>query len=428
MQNTQEIEKYDQVDNLENIIKLKKEFGESFYLFDVEKLRMNYKNMLTAFSSRYKNFIIGYSYKTNYLPSLLNEMSNLGAYAEVVSRMEYELALKIGINPRKIIFNGPLKSYEDIALALENGSIINLDSFYEIEIVKEYIQKNASKHYKVGLRVNFDMTTDGISPLQSGVKQSRFGFCVENGNLEEAINELNQIGNIDVVGLHGHFSTQIRSLKIFEKITQELCNISKKYIQNTLEYLDIGGGFFGDVPKIMNIENVPSFDDYAETICSIINKEKIYFKNEPFLIVEPGLALVVDTFKFYCQVIDVKKNRDEYFVLVNGSVHNIKPSISKKNTSMELLKVNCDDYQLKKYNVVGYTCMEKDYLMIDHVDEIPKVGDFLVFNNVGAYTIVLNPPFIKERPPVIAKLGSEFKLVRKREELNDFINSNVYIF
>ncbi|WP_253278943.1 ATP-grasp domain-containing protein [Psychrobacillus sp. FJAT-21963] len=415
-------------DSVENIIISKKQFGESFYLFDLEKLRENYLNMFSAFSSKYKKVIIGYSYKTNYLPTLLKEVSNLGAYAEVVSRMEYDLALKIGVDPRKIIFNGPLKSYDDISMALEEGSIINLDSFYEIEILKEYILKNNSQHYKVGLRVNFDLTIDGMSPLQGGFNQSRFGFCVENGNLERALNELNKIGNIDVVGLHGHFSTQIRSLKVFEKITQKLCDLSKKYIANTLEYLDIGGGFYGDVPKIMKINNVPSFDDYAKTISSIINKEKDNFKNEPYLIIEPGLSLVVDTFKFYSQVIDVKKNRDEYFVLVNGSVHNIKPSISKKNTPMDLVKTNFDDYKIERFNVVGYTCMEKDYLLIDHVGEIPKVGDFLIFSNVGAYTIVLNPPFIKERPPIIAKVGSEFKLVRKREKLDDFINSNIYIF
>ena len=32
-----------------------------------------------------------------------------------------------------------LKSQDDIAVALKEGSIINLDSFYEIEMVKEYI-------------------------------------------------------------------------------------------------------------------------------------------------------------------------------------------------------------------------------------------------------------------------------------------------
>ena len=159
-----------------------------------------------------------------------------------------------------------------------------------------------------------------------------------------------------------------------------------------------------------------------------MNKEKGNFKNDPFLIIEPGLSLVVDTIQFYSQVIDVKKNRDEYFVLVNGSVHNIKPSIFKKNTPMELVKTNIDDYKIDRFNVVGCTCMEKDYLLIDYIGELPKVGDFLIFSNVGAYTIVLDPPFIKERPPIICKIGSQYKLVRKREKLDDFINSNVYIF
>ena len=121
--------------------------------------------------------------------------------------------------------------------------------------------------------------------------------------------------NIKIVGLHGHFSTSTRSIKVYRKITQKLCDLSKMYLADTLEYIDVGGGFYGDVPKSMNKKNVPSFDDYAEAICSIMNKEKVHFTKEPYLIIEPGLALVVDTFKFYCVVMDVKKNQNDYFVL-----------------------------------------------------------------------------------------------------------------
>src|SRR3954454_20797165 len=92
--------------------------GTSFYLLDVEKVRENYKKIDDAFRSRYKRFIIGYSYKTNYLPFLCKEMDKLGAYAEVVSRLEYDLAIKIGVKPSRIIFNGPLKTEDDIHTAL----------------------------------------------------------------------------------------------------------------------------------------------------------------------------------------------------------------------------------------------------------------------------------------------------------------------
>ena len=70
----------------------------------------------------------------------------------------------------------------------------------------------------------------------------------------------------------------------------------------------------------------------------------------------------------------------------------------------------------------------KDYLVEDGEGEIPQRDDFLIFSNVGAYTIVLAPAFIKERPPIIAQEGNTFSLARKREKLTDFINENVYVF
>lgn len=382
---------------------IEKHLGESFYLFDVEKLKFNYCEMLTAFKSRYSNCIIGYSYKTNYLPALLEEVQELGAYAEVVSRLEYDLAIKIGVNPTKIIFNGPLKTGEDIALAMKKGSILNLDSFYEIELVQDYARGNKNQTYKVGLRAGFLLASEAGEPEQCGYTQSRFGFCVENGSFKRAIQLLSYIDNVKVVGLHGHFSTKTRSLEVYKEITQQLCKLSKEYIPTSVEYIDIGGGMYGNVPAEMKVKDVPSFEAYAEVICAVLNKEKSYFANDPFLILEPGLSIVVDTFTFYSKVIDVKKKRADYFVLVNGSIHNIKPTMHDINLPMEHIKKDDALYENGIYNVVGYTCMEKDYLAIDYVGTIPKRGDYLAFSNVGAYSIVFNPPFIKERPQFFQK-------------------------
>ena len=138
-----------------------KEYGSSFFILNVNKLRENYRKIYTAFKSRYDNFIVAYSYKTNYLPYLCKELSRCGAYSEVVSRLEYDLAIKIGIDPTKIIFNGPLKSQEDIHYALNNESKVNLDSIYEIDFVKEYCDRNPHKQIKIGLRVNFDIWGNG---------------------------------------------------------------------------------------------------------------------------------------------------------------------------------------------------------------------------------------------------------------------------
>ena len=412
----------------QKVSRLQRKYGDFFFVYDADQLEENYDEMFSAFKSRYDHFIIGYSYKTNYLPALVKKMSKMGAYAEVVSRMEYELAQKLGVDTSKIIFNGPLKSYEDIANALEGNSILNLDSFYEIALVSEYAEKNRNQQYKVGIRVNFDLTIDGEITLLDGYERSRFGFFVENGDAERAINELTAIKNVDVVGLHGHFSTSIRSLAVYQKNIQVLCDLAKLYLVDTLAYLDIGGGYYGRLPKTMDFEGAPTFEDYAETICAVVNKEKTNFKKDPMLIIEPGLAMVADTFKFFCKVIDVKSFEGESLVLVKGSVQNIKPAMHSRNLPLTHVKRDETIYKQGKYSIVGFTCMEKDYLVTDQVGEIPKPGDFLVFSNVGAYTIVFAPAFIKERPPIIEKKGDSYRVVRKKEQLTDFINDNVYIY
>jgi diaminopimelate decarboxylase len=406
---------------------LENEFGSSYYLFNVSKLRENYKKIEQAFKSKYENFIIGYSYKTNYLPYLCKELSKLGAYAEVVSRLEYDLAIKIGEDPIKIIFNGPLKSKDDLDYALSNGSIINLDSIYEIDFVKEYALNNQNSQIRIGLRLNFDISENGVSALQEGYEVSRFGICVENGNLENALHALRDVKNIKIAGLHGHFSTRNREVESYRRITQKLCEIAKKYILDSLEYLDIGGGIYGELPKSFAANTPPTFNDYAEAVCKIMNTEFDGGDKKPALILEPGISMVANTFSFVAKVIESKKVRKQNFVLVDGSVHNIKPTMHKKNLPMKIVNKN-ESRKHGTYNIVGYTCMEKDYLAHEIQGEIPEKDDYVVFENVGAYTIVFNPPFIKERPSIVTIDGEKVFVVRKKETLREFFNEDLYVF
>ncbi|MDQ0155378.1 diaminopimelate decarboxylase [Robertmurraya andreesenii] len=406
---------------------LEEKHGSSYYVLDTGKLKDNYRKMNHAFQSRYENFIIGYSYKTNYLPYLCKELSKLGAYAEVVSRLEYDLAIRIGENPKKIIFNGPLKSKEDIFLALENASIVNLDSMYEIEYVREYAQNHRHKDISVGVRLNFDLSENGMSILQDGYEVSRFGICVENGDLNIAISELKREKNIRIIGLHGHFSTRNRTVESYLRKTERLCHLAKEYINETLEFIDIGGGIYGELPNSFQLD-APSFDDYAEVICSVMNKEFPDQNHRPILILEPGVAMVANVMSFVSKVIEVKSIKHHQFVLVDGSVHNIKPTMHRNNLPMKVItgkERKRDDHH---YHVVGYTCMEKDYLAYNLFGEMPDKGDYLIFENVGAYTIVFNPPFIKERPGILVLEKNEILVAREKETFKQFFNEELYSF
>jgi len=61
------------------------------------------------------------------------EADKLGLYSEVVSRAEVDIALNLGIDPRKIIFNGPIKNAEDIYFSFQLGITLNVDSFKNLD-------------------------------------------------------------------------------------------------------------------------------------------------------------------------------------------------------------------------------------------------------------------------------------------------------
>jgi len=64
--------------------------------------------------------------------------------------------------------------------------------------------------------------------------------------------------------------------------------------------------------------------------------------------------------------------------------------------------------------------MEKDYLINNLKMKKLVPGDYIKIKNVGAYTIVLTPPFIKEEPPILVKENDVYKEIRKRQTFDNF--------
>ncbi|MCP4150745.1 MAG: diaminopimelate decarboxylase, partial [bacterium] len=97
------------IDNV-TVDRLASQYGSPLFVFSETTLRNRYREIYGAFSHRYPCVTFGWSYKTNYLPAICSILHQEGAIAEVVSMMEYEKALQLGIPGKNIIFNGPCKS------------------------------------------------------------------------------------------------------------------------------------------------------------------------------------------------------------------------------------------------------------------------------------------------------------------------------
>jgi diaminopimelate decarboxylase len=406
--------------------KIEAEFGSPFYVLDETAFRKNYDDIVRAFGSRYEKFILAYSYKTNYIPYLCNIIKSKGGFAEVVSRLEYDLALKVGQKPDKIVFNGPVKRYEDIALAIDNRSIVNLDSWSGIDHVAKYARKNPNREIKIGLRINIGLSDkSGLSHIQEHLKTGRFGFDPADSNMKKVLSRLADIGNVTVNSLHGHTSTTGRNVWCYQIITQTICQIAEKFFPESVEHINIGGGIFGYIPPQMQWAKTPSFDDYAKAVCKVLKTSKWVRRQKPYLMLEPGIAMVANALSFVTKVISVKDIRGELFVTVDGSGYNVQPTSHKINHPYQIIR-KISGKKRRTFSVVGSTCMEKDYILTEITDMLPDVGDFIKIDNVGAYTVVLTPPFINPAPAIVVRKSDTFELVRSKQTLNDIFKNYAF--
>jgi len=206
--------------------KLEQKLGNSYYILDIEKFKNNYYELINTFTSIYPNTKIAYSYKTNYIPTLCKIINDKGGYAEVVSEMEYDLALKIGVNPKNIIVNGPYKPDKALEKYLIKESIVNLDNYAEFYYIKEMASKYSDQIFNIGIRCNFELSNKTIS---------RFGFDITNEYFYKIIHELIKIPNIRFIMLHCHYP--YRDLNLFEDRVNKMIEIYKKIDRNNIHFI-----------------------------------------------------------------------------------------------------------------------------------------------------------------------------------------------
>lgn len=405
--------------NYNKLFDLEKQLGDSYYILDSGRFKNNHNDFIQEFRSIYPKTHIGYSYKTNYLPKLCRIIRDMNEYAEVVSKMEYDLAIKIGMDPSKIIVNGPYKLFEDIEIMALKGSQINIDSWNDLEHIISISEKNSEKKINVALRCNLDMEDSDIS---------RFGFDVTDEKFLAIPNTLKKFNNISLNGIHCHLPN--RNIESFEKRTKKILEVSDKLFSSPPEYISVGGGFFGNMPKKLTDQfnsKVVGYKEYAAVIASQFYNHyiNIEFNKKPMLFLEPGTALVADTMKFVVKVIDLKNIRGHYIATTSGSKFNIGAFSSKLNMP---ITVYTKELINRKYyhsvDICGYTCIEND-ILYKRFEGYLNVNDYIVFENVGSYSFLFKPPFILPNVAIIDYNfnSGRFNVLKKRETFNNIFET-----
>ena len=385
----------------------------AFILDEMEVVR-NIDAFKSALDSCFPSNIIGYSVKTNSLPYLLRIAKEQGCYAEVVSYHEYRLALAMGFSPERLIYNGPLKSKETFLEAIENGAVVNIENWREINWLKELPK---DRNYGVGIRINVNISS--VSPEDEACPEddSRFGFSYESGELKEAIDMINQMGNVRLAGIHSHREPKTRSVRFYSRVIEYVQDIILSYGLQ-LDYWDLGGGFFGMMP------GKPSYQEYVEAFYNTLSSKlrKLCF------IVEPGNAIVASGFDYVMEVIDVKEHDGKIYVCTNGTRNDVDPFFHKSDYFKEIFYKDQQRSSADKTQIVsGLSCLEYDRLFQLPVGSKKlETGDQIISHRVGAYTMTLSPLFIHYFPNVYLLKDNEYTLIRKEWSEKQFLEQSIY--
>lgn len=344
---------------------------------------------------------VAFSVKTNPFFALLQNLRRLGAYAEVVSRWEYELALNAGFPSEKIIFNGPLKSPEDLRFAAEHRPFtINIDSIEELDYLDKIAQE-IKDTIRVGIR---------ICPPRSQEFWSRFGLQFNTGEVGDAITRIQNNKFLELTTIHFHLGTQVKDSEYYVKTLLQVRNLWERFkIDSSHVWLDIGGGFPYQHDRSLNMQDF-QLAAFFKNLRNSWEQADI-----PQILIEPGRFIAAPAFILICKVLACKKREGEPTIVVldSGTNHNVMAAFFEHQWEFQHVSQS-----LEQFRLCGPLCMEDDIMSGALNSRLPQKGTLVAMLNAGAYSLSLSRTFIQPRPAIIKlKSNKKYELLVPRETI-----------
>jgi diaminopimelate decarboxylase len=385
-----------------------KKFDTPIYCYSYKRLKENITNFKKNFSSF--SPLICFAVKSNTNVNLVREIRKLGLGADVVSMGELMIALKAGINPKKIVFSGVGKTLVEINYAIDKKILlINAESKSEI-IEIEKIARSKKIIVNIGIRLNPNTDAKTLKQISTGKKENKFG--VDEKTFVELVNYSKNSNYINLKCLSVHIGSQILDHKPYEKMLKVVGNIIKRS-NYTFEYIDLGGGMgisYGSDNKKLNYKKYnTAIKEFLRTY-----KSKIIF--------EPGRSIVGNIGSLVSKVIYIKENKKKDFIILDAAMNDLmRPALYGANhKTMPVLKTN--QISKKIYEFVGPICESTDKFTTLKKFQRLKEKDLIIMCDVGAYGMSLSSNYnVRPKPIELLIKGSKINVIKKRQKLKDLI-------
>ncbi|XP_036027273.1 ornithine decarboxylase [Onychomys torridus] len=360
-----------------------------------------------------------YAVKSNDSRAIVNTLAAIGTGFDCASKTEIQLVQGLGVPPERIIYANPCKQVSQIKYAASNGvQMMTFDS--EVELLKV---ARAHPKAKLVLRI---ATDDSKAVCRLSVK---FGATLKTSRLLlERAKEL----NIDVVGVSFHVGSGCTDPETFvQALSDARCVFDMgTEVGFSMYLLDIGGGFPGSEDTKLKFEEITSVINPA------LDK---YFPPDSGVrvIAEPGRYYVASAFTLAVNIIAKKvvwkeqtgsddedeSNEQTIMYYVNDGVYGSFNCILYDHAHVKALLPKRPKPDEKYYpsSIWGPTCDGLDRIV--ERCNLPEmhVGDWMLFENMGAYTVAAASTFNGfQRPSIYYVMSRSMWQLMKRIQSHGF--------
>ena len=405
-------------------------FGSPLHVVDATRLASNIARFTARPPGASRACEVFYSYKTNPVPELLRSLAATGIGADVASAYELWLALRLGIDPAHIVYNGPEKSEESLRLAMSRGiALINANTRSELA-------KIASVARTVGARPAI-----GIRVVVPGSIGGQFGERIDNGAALAAFEEALRHPELRVVAIHSHVNGEIASVATLDALLSHLfafADVLEDRLGVDLEILDVGGNLacptvshvsqrdrrlamsFGREPLPRAPEAVLTIDAYVERLIGRVERHfAARNRHAPRVFVEPGRAMTGNAQMLLCKVASLREPDDAgmTWAVLDAGLNVADPLRNEIHQFFALRSAPNAPERL--YRLMGPSCTLADQLVA--ACRLPElsVGDGIAIMDSGAYFVPFATCFSRPRPAVVRVSHGSVDLLRRAETFDD---------
>ncbi len=337
--------------------------GTPTYVFDTDIL----KKRIRWVSEKIHPARLCYAIKAN--PFLLGAMKGEVERYEVCSPGEFHICVHRGVDMEQIVLSGVSKEYEDVRYAMEQGVI--------------HYTAESKRQYELVCRCAKDLgiTVDILLRVTSG---NQFGMS--EADAKELVHIRESCPEVSIRGLQYFTGTQKKNIK---KIASEV-----EYIEDFIRRLEEEEGFITQVLEFGPGLGVPYFtkDDPEEDAQLLEAFIKLFQEERPFEVVfEMGRFLAASCGYYMTRIMDQKKNDAVNVCLVDGGIHHVNyygQNMAMKTPILSYFPQHpVEDEEDTEWTVYGSLCTVADILLKKLPLKDARVGDYLVFHNIGAYSV-----------------------------------------